>query len=198
MSTPTAPIAPRRRRVLRWLLPAAGAALAVAACAATGGLGAARSYTLSEARLGELVAQRFPMQRSVQGLANVTLHTPRMRLLPERNRLGTVVGMRVAEPFTGTEYDGQIELDYGLRFDAADRSIRMADVHVSRVDFPGAPGALRNLLASGAPRVAERALDGMTLYQVTTQQMAVVNGLGWRVGGLAVTAQGLRVDLLPP
>ena len=188
-----------RRALLRWALPALGVSLALDACAAaTGGLGVPRSYTLSEARLGQLVGQRFPMKRSVQGLADVTLHSPQMRLLPDRNRLGTVMGMRVAEPFTGRAYEGQIELDYGLRFDAAERTIRMADVHVSRLDFPGAPAAVRSLLAGSAPRVAEHALDGMALYQVPSEQMAVVNGLGWRVGGLNVTAQGLRVDLLPP
>ncbi|MGB3069440.1 MAG: DUF1439 domain-containing protein [Ottowia sp.] len=179
--------------VLAGLLPA------LPACASRlpVGEGGARSYTLPSAQLQELIGKRFPVRRSLSGLIELTLLNPRLRLLPETNRLGTQIDLSAAEKIMGTRYAGAMDLDYGIRFDAKDGRIRMADVHVAKVDFPAVPGEYQPLFTRNAPRLAEQLLDGMVLHEIKPEQLAMVNGLGFRVGEVRVTREGLRVELLP-
>lgn len=194
------PLATRRRS----LGALAGLALAgflptLPACASRlpAGANGTRSYTLPLAQLQELIGKRFPVRRSLSGLIDLTLLNPRLRLLPESNRLGTLIDLSATEQIMGTRYDGAMDLDYGIRFDAKDGRIRMADAHVSKVDFPAVPAQYQPLFTRNVPRVAEQLLDGMVLHEIKPEQLAMVNGLGFRMGEVRVTREGLRVELLP-
>ncbi len=177
------------------LYPAA-AASAVAGTAA-GAQSGTRSYTLPQADLEELIGTKFPQRRRLSGLVDISLKRPRLRLLPDSNRLGTLIDLSATELVLGTSYDGVMDLDYGIGFDAADGRIRMTDVHVGRVDFPAVPAQYQSLFAQAAPRVAEQALNGLVLHEVTPEQLALVNGLGFKVGAVQVVREGIRVELLP-
>lgn len=179
---------------LSWL--AFGLALpALSACAATPP--GTRSYTLPQAELQSLIDRRFPYRRSLSGLLDIALLHPRMRLLPQENRLGTQLDIAVAERVMGTRYDGSMDLDYGLRFEPQDRTIRLVGVRVHRVEFPGVPPAYSQALAQAAPRAAEQLLEGAVLHEVKADQLALLGGLGLAVGEVRVTPQGLRVELVP-
>lgn len=190
-----------RRRGLGALagMALAGLLPALPACASRlpAGEGGTRSYTLPLTQLQELISKRFPARRSLSGLVELTLLNPRLRLLPESNRLGTLIGLSAAEQIMGTRYDGVMDLDYGISFDAKDGRIRMTDVHVGKVDFPAVPAQYQPLFTRNAPRVAEQLLSGMVLHEIKPEQLAMVNGLGFRVGEVRVTREGLRVELLP-
>ena len=54
------------------------------------------NYTVPLAQLQEMVATKFPRSVSVQGLFDLTLQSPRLRLLPEVNRLGAVMAVDAA------------------------------------------------------------------------------------------------------
>lgn len=157
----------------------------------------ARSITLTEAELNREVGKRFPVQRSLQGLLQVSLLDPRLKLLPDVGRIGTDVTLRVAEPFTGRSHDGQVQLSYTLRYEASDRTLRMTGVQVQRVSFPGVPEPYRGLLADRAPQLAAQALAEMPLHTLEPEQVALVEGLGYAIGEFQVTPAGLRVVLMP-
>ncbi|WP_157667441.1 DUF1439 domain-containing protein [Comamonas serinivorans] len=152
---------------------------------------------MTEAELQREVGQRFPLHRSLQGVLQVELSQPRIRLQPERNRLGTEVALRVSEPFTGRSHDGEVQLSYGLRYEAGDRSLRMTHVEVQRVHFPAVPEPYRSLLADQAPPVIAQAMQGLQVFQAKPEQTAVLEGLGFTIGEFQVTSAGLRVVLLP-
>ncbi|WP_156909372.1 DUF1439 domain-containing protein [Ottowia thiooxydans] len=177
----------------------AGLLITLPACAnrLSAGADGTRSYTLPRAQLEELIGKKFPQQRRLSGLIDVTLQRPRLQLLPETNRLGTSIDLTAAEMLLGTRYEGRVDLDYGIRFDAADGSIRMVDVRVGKVDFPSVPQQYQPLFARAAPRMVEQLLNGMVLQEIKPDQLALVNGLGYRVGEVRVTREGLRVELLP-
>ncbi|MFV0679942.1 hypothetical protein [Ottowia sp.] len=191
-----------RRTVLRgggWWLVGVAAAPALCGCAqpAWAQTPGARSITLGAQQLNAELARRFPLTRRLSGLLDLSLRNPSVRLLPERNGLGTHLGLTVTELLLGTRYDGQMDLDYGLRFDTATRAIQLQGVRVNSVDFASVPPAYRSEFARHAPRVAEQLLEGLTLYEVPKDQLQILNGLGFAVGALQVTAQGLRIELLP-
>ena len=189
-----------RQGVLRLLAGAGLAALLppLTACAAAGNAAnALRTITLSQAKLNELVAKRFPYTRTFSGLAELSLQSPRLRLLPQDNRLGTALDLVVAERLTGSRYSGGIDLDYGLRFDDQEGAIRMTDVKVNRIAVDQVPPAQRQLISQYAPRAAETLLSNMVLYRIPDEYLSMARNLGWVVSTLRVQPDGLRIELGP-
>lgn len=182
---------PRRAALERTL--ALLAVVALPACASDG----TRSITLSQSQLNDELLRRFPLTRRVSNLLDVRLLNPRVQLLPERNALGTQVDISVTELLMGSRHDGHLDLDYGLRFDAPTRTIRLTGVHVKSVDFSGVPTAYRSAFSSQAPRVAEQLLENLPLHEIKREQLDMLGGMGFTVGELRVTPQGLRIELVP-
>ena len=115
----------------RWLI-AALVPLALAGCSAlqTG----PRHLDISEAQLLSRIAARFPVKQRYLGLFEVTLEQPRLRLLPEENRLGTEVDYLLGLPLPGqSDVKGKIELSYGLRFEPSDTTLRLTQARVERL-----------------------------------------------------------------
>ena len=103
----------------QWLL-SLPAALAVAAASAQ----AQPSYSVSSAQLQQAVAGKFPMRYPVGGLLELTLQPPRLRLLPEQNRLGTSMVVDAAGPALSRSGTGNFDVDFALRYEPSDQSIR--------------------------------------------------------------------------
>lgn len=194
------PVRPPTRRQAQRLLGSALAALllpGLSACAGTPGGDGTRSYTLSQERLKALIARQFPYTRSFSGLAELSLVSPRLNLLPASNRLATAFDLVLTERLTGTRHTGGLDLDYGLRFDAGEGAIRMADVRVNRLALDRLPRAQQQLVAQYAPRIAEQLLADLVVYRFPAEQLALARNLGLAVGALRVLPDGLRVELMP-
>lgn len=186
-----------RRRATHWIaLVATGVCAPHLTACASDGLGI-RSYSIGQAQLAELVAKRFPHTRSFSGLAELQLRSPRLRLIPEQNRLGTLIDVVVTENLTGSRSQGSIDLDYGLRFDAQRGAVVMSDARVNRVDFDRIPPLYRQPFAQNAPRVAEQLLANLELYRIPPEQLELARGIGFVVNALRVTPEGLKVELAP-
>jgi hypothetical protein len=165
---------------------------ALAACAGTG----PRSTTISTEKIQSLLAQRFPYTGRIGPLFDIQAQSPQVRMLPERNRVGTVLQIQVSERLGRKVYNGTLDVDFGLRYWPNDQTFRLVDLHVNSLDFADVPERYQSLVQV-APLLAERLLDGVSLYQVSAQNMATVDGMGYVPGSLEVTAQGLRITLLP-
>lgn len=168
---------------------------ALSACAANPG--GARTHLLSAQRLNELLARQTPYTRSIAGLAELSLTAPRLTLLPASNRLATGFDLALAERLTGARYTGGLDLDYGLRFDAAQGAIRMADARVNRLVIDQLPPRQQQLVAQYAPRLAEHLLADLVIYRFPAEQLAMARNLGLGVGALRVLPEGLQVELQP-
>lgn len=126
-------------------LAAAGLGLAwvaggLAGCAAlnTG----PRTVEISEAQLLALISRPFPRSQRYFELFDVTLSGPRLRLLPEQNRIGTELSYSLgASVLSQRQMTGTLALSYGLRFDASDATLRLANVKVERFDLSALPRA---------------------------------------------------------
>lgn len=156
-----------------------------------------RRFTLPEAQLQQALARRFPVEQRVADLLDVRLSAPRLSLLPASNRLGTELALGLVERLRGTRYDGSVALEYGLRFDSSDQSVRLADVRVSRFSLGGIPAPYQDLVSRYVPRLAERWLEGYVLHQFSEQDLGWVGSLGLEPAALQVTPAGLSVALQP-
>lgn len=165
----------------------------LAACAGTG----PRSSTISTEKIQSLLAQRFPYTGRLGPLFELQAQAPQVRMLPERNRIGTVLQLQVSERLGRNVYNGTLDVDYGLRYEPSDQTIRLVDLHVNSLDFAGVPERYESLVQGLGPQLAERLLDDASLYQISAKNMATVDAAGYVPGSLEVTAQGLRITLLP-
>ena len=141
------------------------------------------------------VAKRFPLRYPVAGLVNLDLASPRLGLLPEQNRMRAQMPVTAAGPALARTQQGSFTVDFGLRYEHSDRSLRAHQLKVYRFRFPGLPAEALDMLNTYAPALAEQALREVVLYQLQPRETAMADLLGLRPGRISVTEQGLLVEL---
>ena len=176
----------------------AGGALAAAALALAGCSLGPHTVELSQARLQELVARRFPVDKRVLDTIDLTLDEPRVGLQPEANRISVEVALRAkAGGPISTRLSGSLLVSEGLRFEPADNTIRLVDVQVERFVIDGLPSSWQRQLDRLGKPLARGLLEDQVLYTLREKDVATLNGRGLRPGDLRVTASGIEITLLP-
>lgn len=142
------------------------------------------------------VAKRYPMRYPVAGLVNLDLNAPRLSLLPEQNRLRAVMPVTAAGAALPRTQQGSFTVDFALRYEHADRSLRAHQLKVYRFRFPDLAPEAVEMLNTYAPPLAEQSLREVVLYQLQPKETAMADLLGLRPGRITVTGQGLAVELV--
>lgn len=183
-----------RRTLLGWTL--AGSATVLAACA--GLPGGPRVVTVSEASLAQRIAEQFPLRRRYLELFDLTLSSPRLRLLPAENRLATRVDYALGDFWGGSRrLHGAVTLSYGLRVEASDLSVRLTDVRVEAFDVPPLSGPMASQVQRLGALVAEHLLDDFSLHRFKPEDLQAAQQRGYRPGAVRVVDAGLQIELLP-
>jgi len=153
---------------------------------------------LSQARLQELVARRFPVDKRVLDMIDLTLDAPRVGLQPEANRISVEVALhaKAGGPIQ-TRLSGSLLVSEALRFEPADNTIRLVDVEVERFVIDGLPSSWQRQLDRLGKPLARGLLEDQVLYTLRDKDVAAMNGRGLRPGDLRVTASGIEITLLP-
>ncbi|TCP16613.1 DUF1439 domain-containing protein [Simplicispira metamorpha] len=180
----------------RFLLIAGAAAVA----GALGACASAPSHTvLPLAQLQQALAQRFPRTHTLGGaLVQLQWQAPQLQALPERNRLRAQLAVQVSGPLLRRSVDGTLALDFALRYEASDATLRATDVRLGTLDFPGLPPATAALVNTAAGPLAAQWLGEVVLYTLRPQDQARLAARGLQPGAITVTAQGLEVQWLRP
>jgi hypothetical protein len=141
------------------------------------------------------VAKRFPLRYPVAGLVNLDLAAPQLGLLPEQNRMRAQMPVNAAGAALARSQQGSFTVDFALRYEPGDRSLRAHQLKVYRFRFPGLPPEAVDMLNTYAPSLAEQALREVVLYQLQPRESAMADLLGLQPGRISVTEQGLLVEL---
>ncbi len=189
-SNPCPALMPRRHWLLGTLL---GALLATTAC--NGSVGP-RSVTLSLDKMQERLAQRFPRRFPLAGLIDLNLQVPRLTLLPERNRINAVMALDASGPALRRAYNGILDVNFALRYEPADRTVRATELQVQTLQIDGLPPQASTLLAGLGPTLAQQALREVVLHQLQARDLALADRLGLQPGRISVTQQGLVIELV--
>ncbi|HEX5738365.1 MAG TPA: hypothetical protein VFY22_07630 [Hydrogenophaga sp.] len=161
-----------------------------------------RTLEISEARLVERIARQFPVQRRFMEVFELSLDTPRVRLIPEENRLGTeldyVLGTAGRPSSRATR--GTLALSYGLRIDTQDQTVRLHEVRVENFDVPGMPPPIGQHASRMGGMLAEDLLKDLVVYRIRPEDLHSVGRRGYTPGQLTVVPGGLqlRLDPIPP
>jgi len=180
----------RRMMKLVRLAIAACAAVTLAACA---GFGGPRVITFSEADIAKALARQVPVERRLLEVFDVHLGVPSVKLLPETNRLASELDLSVGDRLSGRDWRAHLALDYALRYDDADSAIHLSEVRVRRLQADtDVPSRQADRIAAF---VAERLLEGATLYRFKPEDLRTAQGLGVKPGAVTVTSRGVEVTL---
>ncbi len=153
---------------------------------------------ISSTTLLAQLAKRFPYTQQVAGdLVTLELRNPKLRMLPDANRIGTVVALKLSSPLVGAGIPGTLGVDWRPRYEAADKTIRMADVLVRSVQLDGVPPEYAKWLDRNAPRLIGNLLGDQVIYTLTERDTAALAAFGWQLGAFQVVPQGLKVRLDP-
>ena len=182
--------------IRRSLLLALAAPLVLSACSGLGG--GARQVDISEQRLLALISKQFPVKRRYLELFEISLTEPRLRLMPEENRIGTrfdYVASTVLK--SGRPWSGQLELSYGLRYEASDQTVRLDQVRLEGFQVAGVPPSMAQQLRGSGTQIAETMLQDLVVHRFKPEDLRKVDGMGYQPGVLKVVPGGLRLQLDP-
>lgn len=177
----------------RFLLSAACAApLLTTACS---GRTLPRQLSMTTAQLQAAVAGKFPKPYPVAGLLQLQLQAPALTMLPASNQIRALLPVQLSGPVLQQTFQGHMDVSFGLRYAAADRTLRAQRVLVNSLQIDGAPPALTDMLATYGPRLGEQVLENLTLHQFEDKDLALADTMGLQPGAITVTAQGLTMVL---
>jgi hypothetical protein len=150
-------------------------------------------YTVSTAQLQQMVAERFPLRYPVAGLVNLDVQPPLLRLLPEHNRLSAVMAVDAHGPALVRRQKGTLEVDFALRYEASDRTVRATLLRFKQLHMSGLEPAAQELLKLYGPSMAEQTLQEVVLHQLRPQDLAMADALGMQPSSITVTDGGLVI-----
>jgi hypothetical protein len=151
------------------------------------------SYRVSAGQLQRMMAERFPVRYPVANLFDLEFDTPRLRMVPELNRLAGDFAVHAAGPALRRSHAGSFEVDFRLRYEASDRSVRAHDLRAHSFRLPGlAPQALALLDAYGQA-LAQQALLEVVLHRLGARDLALADAMGLQPGEITVTPDGLVI-----
>jgi hypothetical protein len=151
------------------------------------------SYKISAEQLQQVIRQRFPVRHQVEGLLNFDVQEPRLRLLPEENRIASEMLVNVAGPALRRSYTGALDLDFELRYESMDQSIRAHRLRVHSLRLSGLPQRTTEMIEAYGPKLAEESLHDVVLHRLRPQDLALADTMGFQPATITVTSQGLIV-----
>ena len=161
-----------------------------------------KSVHVSEAKLQQLIGSEFPYNSRVLDVLDVLLSNPRMKLDAANNRINTgldlsVTPRGVATLLANKDLKGALEMNYGLRFEPTDNSVRMTDVRVKSLEINGATAQLQSLVNQLGSALAERVFKDYSLYKLSEKDRSATKGWGYKPGAFTVGSDGLKITLDP-
>ncbi len=191
----------RRRALLRVVARAgalcAGVLALMALLSGCAGLLGTHDVDISESQLTLLLARQFPMERKVLEVVELNITNPQITLLPQSNRVATELDVSALDRLFGSSAMGHVKLDYGLRFQASDHTIRMTEVRVRELTLSSGSNNLRGAAQRLGGLVAENALENLVLYRMKPTQADEMDRLDLVASPITVTPQGLHMTVSP-
>lgn len=174
-----------------WLLAAVATAFGCAV------LDTPNTVTLGEPELQRLVDKSFPIDRRLLDVLDVSVSTPKLHLLADRNRIGTELTISTRDRLFGGSWQGRLQLDSALRWEASDQTVRLSKVQVHDFRLDGGGSLARSQAERLGAVLAEKVLEESVLYRLPRERAATLQRQGVVPASLAVTRRGVEITFQP-
>jgi hypothetical protein len=161
------------------------------------GAAAQPRYVVSAAVLQDAVAQRFPMRAGLGGVLHLTVRTPVLRLLPQADRIAADMVVEAAGPALANPASGEFDLDFALRYERSDRTIRASRLRVRSLRVSGLPAPYPELLDGFGQALAQQAFGEIVLHRLRPADLALADAMGLEPDTITVTGEGLVIGFAP-
>jgi hypothetical protein len=118
--------------------------------------------------------------------------------LPERNRIATDLDLVASERLSGRSVRGNLALEYALRYEPSDATVRLTQVRVQEAKLDMGGGPLSPSSARVGALLAERLLDDFVLYRADAERLRLLQRANITAAEIAVTARGVEVRFAEP
>ena len=140
--------------------------------------------------LTQRLARRFPLEKSVAGLLDVTLQRPKVELNANEKRIAASLEISVKLALTNRTISGSLKVSGRPEYVAASRSLFLRDARVEQLRIDNTPEALSAGLAKAASNVAKDVLEDKPLYTFTMQDLSRIGG-GYEPAQIEVRSDAL-------
>ena len=148
---------------------------------------------MSARQLQRVLDERFPQRYAMAGLLQIQMPSPTLRLMPLQNRLGAALPIEAAGPALPRPYTGSVDLDFELRYEASDKTIRAHRIRVNAVQIEGLSRDGARLLDGYLRELSGQALVEVVLHKLRPEDLALADTMGFEPGEIKVTEHGLAV-----
>jgi hypothetical protein len=153
-------------------------------------------FVVSKDQLQQVVGKRFPLRYPVVGLLNLEVQAPEIRLLPEQNRLNATMAVEASGVALNRKQTGTFEVEFALRYEVSDRTLRATALRFKRLNFPGLQPMASEMLNLYGQTLSEKAMLEVALHQLRPQDIAMADAMGMQPGNITVTNKGLVFDFV--
>ena len=182
-----------RRRLLRWCWMALAGGMGLGGCAVL----APREIRISQAELLAAVARQFPARREVAQVLELSFDRPRLRLLPESERIAIGLDVTVTNALLKRALEGNVQFSAGLRLDRGAQAVRLKSVRTESLFIDGLPQALAQMLQQWGGWLAEQLLEGEVVHQLRPAEVDRLRRAGLQPDALQITPEGVLLTLRP-
>ena len=158
---------------------------------------ASAGHRISTAQLQQALELRFPRRFTVSGLVDVEVRVPRLRLLPEQNRLGAELLADISGAALRRRHAGSVDLDFALRYESSDQSVRAHRIRMNSIRLEGLNPDTADMFEEYVGRLSHQAVREVALHRLRPQDLALAHTMGLEPGTITVTQQGLWIALVP-
>jgi hypothetical protein len=168
-------------------------AFVLAGCA--GNFPGLNQLNFSNAELTSFLAKRFPVEKSIAGLLDVTLTRPQVEAREDAGqalRLGASFDVSVKMALTNKTIVGKLGMSGVPRYDVATRSIFLRDARVDSLRADGMPDALSAAVAKAASTIAKEYLEDKPLRTFAEHELSLL-GVRLNPQRIEVGREGIRL-----
>jgi hypothetical protein len=112
------------------------------------------------------------------------------------NRLGATMAVDAGGAALGQRYPGSFDVDFALRYEASDKSIRAHQLHFNSLRLQGLPPGPSTLIEAYGNSLAQQALLEVVVHRLRPQDLALADTMGLEPGALTVTDRGLVIGFV--
>jgi hypothetical protein len=179
-----------------FLMTSLGLLLTAPTLAAPPDAAATPGYSVSTEQLQRVVALHFPLRFPVPGVLDLDVQAPRLQMLTAQNRLSAEMTVDASGAALARHHTGTFDVDFALRYEASDHSIRACQLHLGHLRFTDLQPAAAELLGAYGSALAEQSLQEVVLHQLRPQDLVLPDAMGLQPGSITVTDQGLVIGFV--
>jgi hypothetical protein len=154
-------------------------------------------HKIGAAQLHEALSSRFPVRFMLGSLLEVEISAPRLLLLSARDKLGAGLVVQVGGMQLQPMPPGEIDVVFGLRYEASDQTVRARDSEILALRWPGLPPATLQQVQRSPYAVVREAMGEFVLHKLEPRDLALADTMGFEPESFRVVDDGVVIVFGP-